>query len=75
MNKMFNGDPIIEDLRKRYPKRGPDPKPNESMEQWAERYMKYADIMHRKREFQEQLKAHEQSIAKKILRNQKALTP
>ena len=41
MNKNFNGDPIIEALRQSHHKQGPDPKPGESLEHWAERYMQY----------------------------------
>lgn len=30
---------FMDDLRKRYPKRGPDPKPGEALDKWASRYM------------------------------------
>ena len=40
-NHKFDNDPIICDLRKRYPKKGPDPKPGEDINKWAERYMEY----------------------------------
>lgn len=41
MNKNFNNDPIIQDLRKKHKKQGPDPKPGEPLNQWAERYLEY----------------------------------
>lgn len=41
MNKKFGGDPIIEALRASHPKQGPDPKPGEPLDQWAERYLEY----------------------------------
>lgn len=40
-NKKFDNDLVIAELRKRYPKNGPDPKPSESMEHWGERYIEY----------------------------------
>ena len=41
MNKAFNNDPVINQLRKQYPKQGPDPKPGENLDHWAERYLEY----------------------------------
>ena len=38
MNKNFDNDPIILALRESHPKKGPDPKPREPLDQWAERY-------------------------------------
>ena len=32
---------IMERLRKEHPKQGPDRKPGESLEHWADRYMEY----------------------------------
>lgn len=40
-NKLFDNDPIMLKLRDEHPKQGPDPKPGESLEHWAERYMVY----------------------------------
>lgn len=40
-NKAFDNDPMIAELRKKYPKQGPDPEPGESMEHWAKRYLEY----------------------------------
>lgn len=39
--KIFDNDPLIEELRERYPKNGPDPEPGEPLDQWAERYLEY----------------------------------
>lgn len=41
MRKVFDDDPIILDLRERYPKRGPNPRPGESLDDWAERFLAY----------------------------------
>ena len=41
MNETIKDDPLMVELRKRHPKSGPDPKRGESLEIWAERYMKY----------------------------------
>lgn len=41
MKKVFDDDPIMEKLRAEHPKHGPDPLPGESIDEWAERYMKY----------------------------------
>lgn len=40
-NSKFDSDPVIIELRKQHPKQGPDPKPGESLDKWAERYMEY----------------------------------
>lgn len=40
-NPKFDNDPIILELRKKYPKSGPDPEPGEDINHWAERYLKY----------------------------------
>lgn len=34
-------DPIIAELRKKHPKQGPDPRPGEPFDKWAERFMNY----------------------------------
>ena len=41
MNKKFDNDPVVIRLREQHPKQGPDPEPGESLDEWAERYMKY----------------------------------
>lgn len=41
MNPKFNDDPLMLELRERYPKQGPDPEPGEPLDHWAERYMEY----------------------------------
>lgn len=41
MNKKFDDDPVIMRLRKQHTKQGPDPKPGEPLDKWAERYMEY----------------------------------
>ena len=41
MEKSLNNEPFMVDLRKRHPKQGPDPKPGEPLDKWAERYMAY----------------------------------
>ena len=46
MSKVFDDDPLFEDLRKKHPKSGPDPKPGESLDIWAERYIQYVRIKH-----------------------------
>ena len=46
MNKKFNDDPVIMRLRKQHIKQGPDPKPGETLDIWAERYMKYVREKH-----------------------------
>ncbi len=48
MNKDFNNDPIIQDLRKKHKKQGPDPKPGEPLDRWAERYLEYVRKKHLK---------------------------
>ena len=40
-NSKFDNDPVIVELRKKHPKQGPDPKPGEPLNEWAERYMEY----------------------------------
>lgn len=34
-------DPIMIELRKKHPKQGPDPRPGEPLDKWAERYIEY----------------------------------
>jgi len=46
-NKMFDKDPFMVQLRKDHPKQGPNPRPGESMEHWAERYMVYVREKHK----------------------------
>ena len=46
MNKSLKDDPLMVELRKQHPKSGPDPKPGESLDIWAERYMKYVREKH-----------------------------
>lgn len=41
MDKTFNHDPLIVELRKRYPKKGPNPHSGESLDHWAERFLEY----------------------------------
>ena len=41
MANLLKDDPLMEKLRREHPKSGPDPKPGESLDIWAERYMKY----------------------------------
>lgn len=41
MNPKLKDDPLMVDLRKKHPKSGPDPLQGESLDIWAERYMKY----------------------------------
>ena len=41
MSPELKENPFIADLRKKHPKSGPDPLPGESLDIWAERYMKY----------------------------------
>lgn len=41
VNKNFDDDPIITELRKKHPKQGPDPKQGEPIDKWAERFMNY----------------------------------
>lgn len=43
MNKDFNNDPIIQDLRKKHKKQGPDPKPGEPLDKWAIRFLKWVE--------------------------------
>lgn len=38
--KRLPNDPIIEAMRAKYPKKGPNPKPGEDIDHWAERYLK-----------------------------------
>ena len=40
-NPKFDNDPIILELREKYPKNGPDPEPGEDINHWAERYLEY----------------------------------
>ena len=47
MNRLFDGDPMIEKLRREHPLKGPDPKRGESLEKWAERYLDYVRRKHR----------------------------
>jgi hypothetical protein len=46
MNKDFDNDPIVKALREKHKKQGPDPKPGESLDKWAERYMEYVRKEH-----------------------------
>ena len=39
--QLLKDDPLMAELRERYPKSGPDPLPGESLEDWAERFMDY----------------------------------
>ena len=41
MNRELKDDPLMEELRKKHPKSGPDPLPGEDLNVWAERYMRY----------------------------------
>ena len=41
MSQKLNDEPFIIELRKKHPKQGPDPKPGEPLDKWAERYMEY----------------------------------
>lgn len=45
-NKKFDNDPVILELRERYPKSGPDPLPGENLDAWAERFMEYVRNKH-----------------------------
>lgn len=41
MSQKLKDEPFIIELRKKHPKQGPDPKPGEPLDKWAERYMSY----------------------------------
>lgn len=41
MSQKLNDEPFIIELREKHPKQGPDPKPGEPLDKWAERYMEY----------------------------------
>lgn len=45
-DKRFDDDPLMLELRKKHPKQGPDPKPGEKIEIWAQRYMDYVRKKH-----------------------------
>lgn len=46
MSEQFDNDPLILELRKKYPKQGPDPKPKEPLDQWAERFLEWVRSKH-----------------------------
>lgn len=39
MKKILPNDPLMAELRKKYPKRGANPKPGEDLDTWAEKYV------------------------------------
>ena len=41
MSKQFDNDPLMIELRKKYPKQGPDPKKCEPLDQWAIRFLEW----------------------------------
>ena len=46
MNNILSDDPVMIELRKKYPKQGPDPKPGETLDEWAKRYIQYIREKH-----------------------------
>lgn len=43
MSEKFDNDPVVLELRKRYPKQGPDPKPGEPLDRWAKRFLEWVE--------------------------------
>ena len=46
MSAKFDNDPLMLELRKKYPKQGPDPKKGEDLNQWAIRFLEWVKSQH-----------------------------